>query len=149
MKISVNPYAYNDHSTSSILKVNGEFECFTLEDKFRQDGKKVYGETCIPAGNYKIILRNQGGMNSKYKKRMDLRDFHEGMLWLQDVENFEWIYIHIGNFTSQTLGCILVGNQPNPKRDYVGNSADAYIRLYKKILSARLRGESISIRVHR
>jgi len=149
MLITVTPYFYTDKSTSSIMRIDGEFECFTLEDTFRQNGKKIFGQTCIPAGIYDIILRNEGGKNSRYKTYASIKDIHRGMLWLQDVEKFEWIYIHIGNFVDDTLGCILVGESPEPRDDYLQDSKVAYLRLYKKIISAIDKGESIRIRVNR
>lgn len=149
MLIKLTPYLKMGLSTSSILEVNGKFECFTLEDTFRQSGEKIDGETCIPGGLYQIVLRNEGGMNSEYKKRLPLKQIHRGMIWLQHVTNFQWIYMHIGNKVKDTLGCILVGDRPVPYDDKLFSSTTAYIRLYKKILVALDAGELIHIEVRR
>lgn len=114
-------------------------ECFTCEDEPRV--KKIAGRTRIPAGRYEIKLRTEGGMHRRYSDKFD---FHEGMLWIQNVHNFEWVYIHVGNTHKDTLGCILVGTRPN--HDYVSgggtvsNSVEAYKRLYLKVVDALRNG---------
>tara|TARA_R110000851_G_scaffold311728_1_gene472013 strand:- start:63 stop:524 length:462 start_codon:yes stop_codon:yes gene_type:complete len=115
-------------------------ECFTCEDEKRIN--KMAGKTRIPAGRYEIRLRNEGGMNERYKS---LYSDHEGMLWLQNVHNFEWVYIHIGNTHEDTEGCILVGLSPN--HDYVNggggvvSSIVSYQRLYRKIVDSLDNGQ--------
>ena len=79
--------------------------CFTLEDQFQP--VKVPGETRIPAGTYRIKLRTEGGMHARYSKRFGSN--HYGMLHLQDVPDFKWIYFHVGNDDDDTDGCILSG----------------------------------------
>ena len=75
-------------------------------------------------------------------------EFHKGMLWLQDVEDFKWIYIHTGNNEDHTDGCILVGTGCNigTKQSVIG-SVNAYIGIYTKIADAVLDGETVSVRV--
>jgi len=114
-------------------------ECFTCEDEPRV--QKLAGKTRIPAGRYEIKLRTEGGKHAHYT---DLFPWHEGMLWLQDVPDFEWIYIHIGNTHKHTLGCILTGTVPN--HNYVNgggtvsHSVTAYKRLYLKVIDALRNG---------
>lgn len=103
--------------------------CYTLEDEMH--AVKVKGETRIPAGKYRIKLRTEGGMHPKYKARFH---FHKGMLWLQDVPGFEFVYIHIGNTDDDTEGCILVGM--SVANGYLSASALAYEKLYPIIASA-------------
>ena len=59
MKLEVLRISSQDDSTSGILfdVVNGKrkFLCYTLEDEQRD--VKVWGETRIPAGEYKLSLR--------------------------------------------------------------------------------------------
>ena len=110
------------------------FRCFTMEDQPNEP--KVPGETRIPAGLYKIELRTEGGMHARYMKRFS---WHLGMLWLQDVPEFEWVYIHVGNYERDTDGCILVGDgvQSNVIEDgMVMSSVAAYKRLYTEIVDA-------------
>ena len=118
-------------------------ECFTLEDEYRE--VKVLGETRIKAGRYQIFLREEGGMYEKYSKKYS---WHEGMLHLQDVPDFKYIYIHPGNDDDDTDGCILVGDCMYTnvvKNGALGRSMIAYERLYKKVLNALIGGEKVFI----
>ena len=135
-----------EESTAGALHINGEFVCFTLEDTKRI--KKVHGETRIPDGLYKIALRNEGGMTKKYASRYGA--MHRGMLWVQNVPNFEWIYIHAGNKRGHTEGCILVGDSLNNNKvddGFVGKSRDAYERIYPFIAKAIEAKENVTIRI--
>lgn len=87
---------FTDISTIGRLLLNGKFFCYTLEDKYRGREKKVYGETCIPEGVYKVTLVES-------PKRGYIVPL------LHDVRDFTAIEIHIGNYPKDTLGCILVG----------------------------------------
>lgn len=107
------------------------FVCYTLEDQPNEP--KVPGETRIPAGHYQIKYRNEGGMIGRYKKRFP---WHKGMLWLQDVPGFEWVYLHVGNKDDDTDGCILTGDgqiSNVEERGQVTSSVAAYRRLYMLI----------------
>ena len=75
---------------------------FTLEDDY--DDVKVKGHTRIPAGEYEIILRKAGTIYEKYVKRFG--SIMKGMPWLQNVPNYEYVYIHCGNTEKDTSGCI-------------------------------------------
>jgi len=98
--------------------------CYTLEDEFRV--KKVSRETRIPSGDYELKLRTEGSLTKRYQARF--ADIHEGMIWLQDVPGFKWIYIHCGNDDDDTDGCILVGSYLRLNR--VLNSRSTYRSIY-------------------
>lgn len=121
------------------------FKCYTLEDQFNKP--KIPGETRIPPGRYQIKLRTEGGMHQRYGQRFS---WHKGMLWLQDVPGFEWIYIHVGNKDDDTEGCILVGNGQISnvgEHGQVTSSVAAYRDLYQYILVALDAGEEVWIQV--
>ena len=124
----------NENETIGKFEVDGEFICFALEDEYREE--KVYGETRIPEGIYKVKLRTEGRIHNKYKKY----EFHKGMLWLQDVPNFTYIYIHKGNTDKDTLGCLLTGDsltwEGNKLKIGRGKSTPAYERLYKLVVES-------------
>jgi hypothetical protein len=108
------------------------FLCYVLEDQYNEP--KIPGETRIPPGRYQIKLREEGGMYGRYTKRFD---WHRGMLWLQDVPGFEYIYIHVGNKDDDSEGCLLVGDGQISnviERGQVTNSVTAYRRLYESIV---------------
>ena len=121
------------------------FLAYTLEDEQRDT--KVYGETRIPNGTYKLGLRKEGGYNSKYSKRFS--DFHIGMLHVLDVPGFEYILIHCGNTDEHTAGCLLVGdsqeNNQITKDGFIGKSTQAYRRIYPRIAEAIECGEQVTI----
>jgi len=134
MELLLKRYAHGKDSTGGLLFVNGQFFCHTCEDQPQE--QKVMNETRIPTGRYLIQLRDAGGMNEKYKRQYP---GHRGMLHLQDVPGFEWIYIHTGNTDDHTSGCILVGYN-GIKTDHgeyqVQRSRDAYVLLYQLVLLA-------------
>lgn len=138
MKILVDRYLSNDKATLSKVSVDGEFVCFGLEDEFRE--VKVRGETRIPAGTYKVLPRVTGGFHARYKTDARTAPYHRGMLHVQDVPGFEYILIHIGNFETQTDGCLLVGTVRNEENMSVLRSAIAYEKLYKKVIGAAFEG---------
>lgn len=111
-----------------------EFKCYVLEDQFNEP--KVLGETRIPPGRYQILLRTEGGMHERYGARFS---WHRGMLWLQDVPEFTFIYIHVGNKDDDSEGCLLVGDGQISnviERGQVTSSVVAYRRLYEEIVNA-------------
>ena len=137
-RLSPAPYAEGYRCKSTFL-------AYTLEDEQRD--KKVYGETRIPNGTYKLSLRKEGGYHAKYSKRFS--DFHIGMLHVLDVPGFEYILIHCGNTDEHTAGCLLVGdsqeNNQITKDGFIGRSTQAYRRIYPKIAEAIECGEQVTI----
>lgn len=149
MKLKVLRFSSQSDSTSGLLfegeDDNLNFLCYTLEDERRDI--KVMGETRIPAGTYKIILRKHGRLHKKYSKRHS--DLHLGMLHIIDVPNFKYILIHTGNTDEHTAGCLIVGdNQENNglvKNGFIGKSNNAYKRIYPPIAQALYEGEEVTI----
>lgn len=122
------------------------FRGFVVEDQ-NQPAGKVMRETRIPSGRYQIKLRAEGGMHADYAKKYS---WHRGMLHLQNVPGFTWVYIHTGNKESETDGCLLTGT--GAFENSVGEfettgSVAAYTRLYQEIVVAIERGEEVFIRV--
>jgi hypothetical protein len=134
LKLTLERIATDGASTIGILFLDGVFQCFTLEDEHRD--VKVRGETRIPAGTYRVGLRNEGGLTQKYASRFP--DIHRGMLWLRDVPGFRWVYLHVGNRADDTLGCILVGDAATATAGdmMVGASRAAYRRFYSVVVDA-------------
>ena len=142
MKLQVIRFHDNGDATLGLLFIDGDFECFTLEDEYRD--KKVRGETRVPKGTYRITLRQEGGYHTRYKAKFG--SMHKGMLWVREVPGFEWILFHIGNTDENTAGCLLVGE--SAKDGFIGGSTDAYKKMYPKICDAILRGEEVTVTYH-
>jgi hypothetical protein len=116
-----------EHKTA-LSKPN--FLCFSLEDEFRKE--KLKAETRIKFGRYKLELRTEGGLTQKYARKFP--GMHVGMIWLRDVPDFKWVYIHVGNTDDDTEGCIVVGN--GALSDRLTNSVDAYSFIYPKMVAS-------------
>ena len=69
------------------------FSCKTLELPYVMN---LSGISCIPKGNYTVVPR----YSEKYKNHYHVLDVH----------NRTHILIHVGNYKTQTEGCILIGN---------------------------------------
>jgi hypothetical protein len=146
MKLDVIRFQFGADATNSLLFIDGEFECYGLEDEYRD--VKVMHETCIPEGEYKIELRTEGGFHSRYAAKYG--DWHEGMLWLQDVPGFTYILIHTGNTDQHTSGCYILGETQTDldkgKDGFVGNSGVAYKKMYPKVKDAIKAGDEVTIK---
>jgi len=149
MRLEVLRFSSQVDSTSGLLFEVGDikrhFLCYTLEDERR--ALKVKGETRVPAGTYKIELRNEGGFHQKYTKKYP--GIHRGMLHITDVPNFEYILIHTGNTDEHTAGCLIVGDAQENNLllpdGFVGKSVNAYKRIYPSIAKAISQGEEVTI----
>lgn len=127
--------------TEGELYVNGVYFCKTLEDtnrdlnkngQFDNNEKKVYGETCIPYGKYKVIL----SYSPKFKRELPE---------ILDVPNFQGIRVHRGNKISDTLGCVLCGEKV--KNGYLSNSTPYEIKLVELFKQAKSRNEESFIEI--
>jgi len=127
--------------TEGELYVNGVYFCKTLEDtnrdlnkngQFDNNEKKVYGETCIPYGKYKVIL----SYSPKFKRELPE---------ILEVPDFQGIRIHRGNKISDTLGCILCGEKV--KNGYLSNSTPYEIKLVELFKQAKSRNEESFIEI--
>lgn len=137
MKILVDRIKSDNESTLSLIYIDGVFECFGLEDEYRED--KVPGDTRIPCGSYPISVRATGGFDSRYRNKFP--GMHQGMLHVENVEGFEYILIHIGNTDKDTAGCLLVGKGANMGEEItITNSTGAYKDLYAKVIEAAQAG---------
>ena len=132
MRVKIIRVAQGKQSTLSHLYIDGIFQCYLLEDKIRTD--KIPKQTAIPTGDYKLIVNSWGGMNTKYKNLMG--KVHEGMIEIDQLPNFDYVYIHIGNTYLQTAGCPLTGfGFELINGDYqVTHSRKAYDMIYPKLL---------------
>lgn len=142
MKLLVDRFYKGTKYTVGKLYIDGKYICDTMEDKDRnltQDTtldeikkKKVYGQTAIPTGTYKIVVNN----SPKFKRNLPR---------LLNVPGFDGILIHRGNTHEDSAGCILVGE--NKLVGKVINSTK-YEKLITELLTAaQNRNEEIIITI--
>lgn len=147
MKLHLKREKFTDKSTIGSLFINGVFECFILEDKDRGldssmtleeiNKLKVYGETCIPYGTYKIVVTKSN--------RFSQMAGHDVYLPLvTGVKGYEGIRIHKGNKPADTHGCLLPAR--NKGNDVVSDSTSAFEQLNNKINTA-LKVEEVTIEI--
>lgn len=94
------------------LLIDGVFFCNVIEDKVRvlptlcpntakglacTCKEKVYAQTAIPAGSYKVTM--------EYSPR-----FKRVLPYIHNVPHFIGILIHSGNDEKDSAGCLIVGN---------------------------------------
>ena len=138
MKITLERQESQLTCTPGSLFIDGEFECFTLEDVVREvpgtsvADWKIKGETAIPAGTYVVRLT----FSNRFQKVLPL---------LVDVPGFEGVRIHSGNTDADTEGCILVGQEQN--NESILKSRLALQNLMDKLTEATGRGEPIEIEI--
>lgn len=111
MKLILKRKYFGPDYTIGDLLIDGTFFCNTIEDVVRQlpatcpdtpKGRncackeKVYAETAIPTGTYKVTIE----YSPRFKRRLPR---------LHDVPHFIGILIHSGNTAKDSAGCIIVG----------------------------------------
>ena len=136
MNIQLKRIAKKETYTIGKLYLDGVYFCDTIEDKDRGlnqtmsindiKKKKVYGETAIPTGTYKLAI--------DYSNR-----FKKNMAHILNVRGYEGIRIHTGNSAKDSLGCIIVGK--NKVVGKVVESRDTYNQLFPILQKAFKEGE--------
>lgn len=118
MKITIERYIYSNYSVVGKLYIDGEFECYTLENP---ELNNIKNESCVVEGKYLL-------------KPWDSPKFGE-CFKIFDPPNRTDILIHVGNTSIDTQGCILVGKNLGALREEfaVLNSRAAMIDLKVKV----------------
>lgn len=108
--------------------------------------KKVYCETAIPYGTYKITLDVKSPKYSNFSKYPWAKKYEGYIPRLKDVKGFEGVLIHVGNYATQSCGCLLVGF--NTKKGMVTSSVYAFNKLMDEyLIPATERNEEITITI--
>ena len=116
--------------TVGIVRINGIAQCFSLEDRLRQE--KVAGDTRIWPGEYPLEWRAAG----RWAKRFQGWGY-PGSLELKGVREFSDVLIHVGNTKGDTEGCILLGQGASFHERTVSRSVAACKALYAKVAACR------------
>lgn len=138
--------------TIGSLFINDKYFCDTIEDIDRyldssmslEDIKniKVYGNTAIPYGTYKIDMDT---ISPKFKDRTWAKPYNGKLPRLLNVKGFDGILIHVGNTEQDTLGCLIVGE--NKLKGKVINSTITFNNLMDRLLESHIAGEEIYITI--
>ncbi len=133
MNIKIVRKTGNANFTEGRMYINGEFECYTIEDAVRD--VKIQNKTSIPSGTYNVIMT----MSKRFGKVMPL---------IENVPNFTGVRIHAGNTSKDTEGCIIVGALNDSfDDDFIGASKVAVNRLYPKISKALSKKETVTLEI--
>jgi len=138
MQIEVKRIRKLTKSTVGEFYINGNLECYTVEDTVREiPGQpastwKIPHVTAIPVGTYNVVVT----MSNRFKKLLPL---------LENVPGFEGIRIHTGNTAEDTEGCLIVGN--TALVDRVAGSVVAFNKIFPKIKNALAKGEKVTITI--
>lgn len=138
MKLTLKRIAKKQTYTIGKLFIDGEYFCDTIEDKDRGLTQntplatikkiKVKSETAIPTGTYKVTLNIISPKMSKSKFYLD--NANGGRVpRLLSVPGYDGVLIHVGNYATQSAGCILVGI--NDVVGKVSRSKETFQKLYK------------------
>lgn len=112
MKLTLKRKFLGGKYTVGELFIDGKLFCNTIEDTVRElpvtcpytsKGQsckckgKVYAETAIPAGTYKVTME----YSPRFKRKLPL---------LHNVPHFIGVLIHSGTTAIDSAGCLIVGN---------------------------------------
>ena len=140
MKLILKRIALRDTYTIGKLYIDGVYFCDTLEDKVRdlnKNGKfdngekKVYSETAIPYGIYKVDINT---VSPRFKNRVWAKPYGGKIPRLLNVNSFEGVLIHPGTTSKDTSGCLLVG-----RNTIVGKLTQSQNTFHK--LMSKLKGQ--------
>jgi len=138
METKIIRVAAGKHSTLGHLYIGERFCCYILEDTVR--AHKIPGRTAIPAGAYTLGLNTMAGTNARYGGRYAA--MHRGMVEVRGIPGFSLVFFHVGNYHTDTAGCLLTGSYWQLiDGDYrVLHSAAAYKQVYPLLVEQIGRG---------
>ena len=132
-----------DWGTLGEVFINDEFFCYSLENPVRD--VKVPSDTAIWSGTYQVGFRVETTpMTQRYQKKY--KWFHKH-IEVKDVRDFTGIYFHVGNWTKDTDGCILLGDGMRKHAEMITSSTSAFTDFYEKVSVALLRDEEVTLEV--
>ena len=140
MKLRLERLQLDSDVTIGSLTVDGDWECWALEDAVREipgvgwPAWKIPGKTAIGYGRYPVDIT----MSQRFQRELPI---------LFGVSGFSGVRIHPGNTAADTEGCILVGQDRHAKS--LGNSRKAFAALFAQLRDAQARGQAISIEIVR
>lgn len=142
-----------DKYTIGKLYIDGNLFCDVLEDVDRNltfnmsleeiRSKKVYAETAIPRGKYRITMKE---ISPKFKQKPAYSFTGGFMPRLLNVPGFTGILIHGGNSALDSAGCPLVGK--NTVKGGLTDSLNTFKKLYNILEEADKQNKTIYISIN-
>jgi hypothetical protein len=138
LQLTLSRFDMTDDCTIGKLSIDGEFLCYTLEDRVREvQGQdvltwKIPGVTAIPRGNYRIL--------KTYSNR-----FEREMLQLVGVPGFVGVRVHAGSYAKNTEGCILVGLTAG--NEMVSRSKEAVRMIEDELSPVLIRNADVFVKI--
>lgn len=137
MELKLLRYSSQQKDTLGILKdETNDFFSYSIEDKYNKT--KIPGQTRIPNGRYKLIINKaETPLTLKHRKVYNVG----GQIWftfhiqISGIPNFQGVYIHVGNDSEDTEGCLLLGNNANNNKlvdGKISDSTSAVKKFYQK-----------------
>lgn len=140
----------NEHSTVSEMEINGK-TYFILEDTIRNIADKIYGETAIPYGKYKLSLVKYGSLHNWLSTHKLTKKSYKGVILLSGVKGFNGVCFHPGATVKNTEGCLLPTLKYSKIKHADGteeftsdwdSSYQAYVETYKIIVDSILKEDT-------
>ena len=134
------------------LFIDGQHAAVTLEDVVRPDNApKVFGQTAIPTGSYRVIVNRSTRFSAAAGKDVFLPlllNLPGGNIKFggQRIDDCG-VRLHQGNFSTDTLGCVLIGTQAAPDGKSIENSRIAFSVVLLKIQKAIAAGQTITLTI--
>jgi Family of unknown function (DUF5675) len=124
-------------STLSSLTFSKDLSCFILEDGYRQ--VKEWGRTRIDPNIYRIVPIQYGRFYMSYAKayghKFAIAIMNDSDPELDKCGRHGNVRLHIGNFVTDTDGCLLCGTTSGFDKDNnlytIQGSKDKYLAIYK------------------
>ena len=152
MKLELKRKPSANGCTIGDLFIDGQRVAVTLEDVVRPAAAaKVYGQTAIPAGSYRVIVNRSTRFSAKAGKDVFLPlllnlpggDIHFGGQRIDDCG----VRMHPGNTAADTLGCILVASSVAPDQASICESRIAFTPVLARILVAINAGQQVTMTI--
>lgn len=143
MEIKVDRKWKKEKYTIGRLYINGEFICNTIEDTDRGltqsmseeeiKSKKIYGQTAIPSGRYKILMNV---VSPKFSQKEFYMNVCKGKVpRLEGIKGFSGVLIHSAATADNVEGCIGVGF--NTEIGRLTSIKEAFEKVYSKLSSSK------------
>lgn len=143
MEIKVDRKWKKEKYTIGRLYIDGEFICNTIEDTDRGltqsmseeeiKSKKIYGQTAIPTGRYKVLMNV---VSPKFSQKEFYMNVCKGKVpRLEGIKGFSGVLIHSAATADNVEGCIGVGF--NTEIGRLTSIKEAFEKVYSKLSSSK------------